>query len=177
MRWMPFIDRSRVCAISITRVIATYAIAQEYVKHPNDVICTTTCRYQCEANSHADYTAPVFFWTNIELSLVIVCACLPTLRPIYLSFFPKTNTTSSSGYGYESSRPNGVTKKTSLGPKFNHTPYEEIEEIELTGQGGRWESVVPEGAILVLRELSVHETTKVSGDSSTESLRGKASGT
>ena len=28
-----------VCAISITRVIATYAIAEEYIHHPNDVIC------------------------------------------------------------------------------------------------------------------------------------------
>ncbi|KAF5506293.1 hypothetical protein CGCS363_v004278 [Colletotrichum siamense] len=35
-----------VCAVSVTRVIATFAIAEEYIKHPNDVIY---------------YTAPVFF--------------------------------------------------------------------------------------------------------------------
>jgi hypothetical protein len=35
-------ERYRVCAISITRVIATYAIIEEYIKHPNDVICTST---------------------------------------------------------------------------------------------------------------------------------------
>ncbi|KAF3048401.1 hypothetical protein E8E12_011767 [Didymella heteroderae] len=49
-----------VCAVSVTRVIATYSIAEEYIKHPDDVIY---------------YTAPVFFWTNIELSLAIIIYC------------------------------------------------------------------------------------------------------
>lgn len=34
----------------------------------------------------ADYTSPVFVWTVIELALGVVCACLPTLRPIYLRY-------------------------------------------------------------------------------------------
>jgi hypothetical protein len=34
-------------------------------------------------NSFIDYTSPVFFWTNIELSLAVISGCLPTLRPIW----------------------------------------------------------------------------------------------
>ncbi|KAF9881461.1 FAD binding domain-containing protein [Colletotrichum karsti] len=29
---------SKVCAVSVTRVVATFSIAEEYIKHPNDVI-------------------------------------------------------------------------------------------------------------------------------------------
>ncbi|KAB8290819.1 hypothetical protein EYC80_008456 [Monilinia laxa] len=31
-----------------------------------------------------DYTSPVFFWANIELSSAILCVSLPTYRPIWL---------------------------------------------------------------------------------------------
>lgn len=37
----------------------------------------------------ADHTAPVFFWTVIELSLAIMSACLPTLRPLLVRYLPK----------------------------------------------------------------------------------------
>ena len=36
----------------------------------------------------ADYTSPVFFWSVIEMALAVISACLPTLRPIYLHFYP-----------------------------------------------------------------------------------------
>ncbi|ORY11358.1 hypothetical protein BCR34DRAFT_624866 [Clohesyomyces aquaticus] len=144
-----------VCAISITRVIATYAVANEYIKHPNDVIY---------------YTAPVFFWTNIELSLAVVCACLPTLRPIYLHFFPKPIRETTSSYGYSSSRPMG-TKKSSLGPKFSHNAYDEIEELELTSHVQN-PSISPEAGIM--RKVTIRQTTEASEGSSTKSLRGKS---
>lgn len=111
----------RVCAISITRVVATYSIAGEYLKHPDDVIY---------------YTAPVFFWTNIELSLGVVCACLPTLRPIWFYFYPREATQTgssygygSSGHGFGSSALNGTTKSTTFGGKLVRKPYQEIDEI------------------------------------------------
>ncbi|KAF1354217.1 hypothetical protein EJ07DRAFT_133366 [Lizonia empirigonia] len=69
-----FMLGAAICAVSITRVISTYSIAKDYLHHPPDVIY---------------YTAPVFFWTNIELSLAIVCSCLPTLRPIWFHFHPR----------------------------------------------------------------------------------------
>lgn len=153
-----FANKCSVCAVSITRVVATYAIAEEYIKHSNDVIY---------------YTAPVFFWTNIELSLAIVCACLPTLRPIWLHFFPKpVATQSGSGYGYGSSRLAG-TKNSSLGVKFGRMPYEEIEELELT----RHEQLpsLPHNGVIV-REVTIQQTTEQSEDSSTTSLRGKSLG-
>ncbi|KAI4263967.1 MAG: hypothetical protein L6R42_000910 [Xanthoria sp. 1 TBL-2021] len=31
-----------------------------------------------------DYTSPVFFWTNIEISLGVITACTPTYRPLWL---------------------------------------------------------------------------------------------
>ncbi|KAF1849777.1 uncharacterized protein K460DRAFT_3527 [Cucurbitaria berberidis CBS 394.84] len=105
-----------VCAVSITRVVATYSIAGLYIKHPDDVIY---------------YTAPVFFWTNIELSLGIVCACLPTLRPIWLYFYPRQVSKTGTGYGYGSSGMNG-TKNSSFGGSLVRTPYKELDEMELT---------------------------------------------
>jgi hypothetical protein len=104
--------------VSVTRIVATYSVAEEYIKHPNDVIY---------------YTAPVFFWTNIELSLAIVCACLPTLRPIWFHFNPRP-VTSHTGSGYGSSKFSG-TKNSSFGAKYGglaRKPYQELDEMELT---------------------------------------------
>ncbi|KAJ1323063.1 hypothetical protein MN608_11917 [Microdochium nivale] len=117
------------CAISVARVIAIDSVAREYVRHPNDIIY---------------YTAPVFYWTNIELSMAVVCACLPTLRPIWFHFFPKPATTGSNayeyGYGGSGSRQRGGTG----GRKSNirSTPYTEIDEdmMELGETGGKSKS-------------------------------------
>jgi hypothetical protein len=108
-----------VCAVSITRVVATYSIAKEYIKHPDDVIY---------------YTAPVFFWTNIELSLAIVCACLPTLRPIWFHFHPRQPTSKNSLSGYGSSKITASKRHSSFGTKYasSRKPYQEIDELELT---------------------------------------------
>ncbi|KAF6786839.1 hypothetical protein CSOJ01_15327 [Colletotrichum sojae] len=143
-----------VCAVSVTRVVATFAIAEEYIKHPNDVIY---------------YTAPVFFWTNIELSLAIVCACLPTLRPIWMHFFPKPITTTSASYDYGSSRRIGGTKVSA------RTPYEELDEMELTRAVGDTRSGSPEDRGII-RETTIHQTIEPSDSSSTANLRNNAVG-
>ncbi|KAI1151046.1 hypothetical protein F4825DRAFT_477484 [Nemania diffusa] len=57
-----------VCAISITRLATLVQIGAEFIYHYND---------------ETYYTSPVFFWTNIELAVAVVSACLPTLRPIW----------------------------------------------------------------------------------------------
>lgn len=46
---------------------------------------------------HLDYTSPVFLWTNIEISLGVVSACLPTYRPIWL-YFKGTPVTAKTSY-------------------------------------------------------------------------------
>ncbi|KAF9693419.1 hypothetical protein EKO04_008653 [Ascochyta lentis] len=137
-----------VCAVSVTRVVATYSIAEEYIKHPNDVIF---------------YTAPVFFWTNIELSLAIVCACLPTLRPIWFHFYPRPATTHT-GSGYGSSKPTG-TRNSSFGIKyggFARNPYTELDEIELTrcGQAPSSSSDIPSitNERGILKAVTIHQT-------------------
>ncbi|KAI4665809.1 uncharacterized protein J4E88_000931 [Alternaria novae-zelandiae] len=143
-----------VCAVSITRVVATYSIAGEYLKHPDDVIY---------------YTAPVFFWTNIELSLGVVCACLPTLRPIWFYFYPREATQTgssygygSSGHGFGSSALNGTTKSTTFGGKLVRKPYQEIDEIELTARSEA-PSTPPEDASTlgkrgITKEITIHQT-------------------
>ncbi|KAH6695753.1 hypothetical protein F5X68DRAFT_272976 [Plectosphaerella plurivora] len=138
-----------VCAVSVTRVVAVYAIAKEYVRHPNDIIY---------------YTAPVFFWTNIEMSMAVVCACLPTLRPIWRHLFPKPTATGNSSYelGYGSGR--RVTKRSR-----NPVPYTEIDEMELRG-GGQTRSGSPDGKD-ILKETTISQTVEPSDSSSTTDLR------
>ena len=133
-------------------MIATYSVAREYIKHPNDVIY---------------YTAPVFFWTNIELSLAIVCACLPTLRPIWFHFRPRPVTThTGSGYGgsgYGSSKLTG-TRNSSFGVKYGgpRKPYQELDEVELTRheaspcESYEFPPVANEGGIL--KAVTIHQT-------------------
>ncbi|KAH8695706.1 hypothetical protein GQ44DRAFT_554163, partial [Phaeosphaeriaceae sp. PMI808] len=108
-----------VCAVSITRVVATYSNPKVYVKHLDEVIY---------------YRAPVFFWTYIKLSLAIVRACLPTLRPIWFHFRPREITTKSSTHGYGSSKLTGTKNTNSLRAMYggSRKPYKEIDELELT---------------------------------------------
>lgn len=134
--------------MSVTRVIATYSIAGKYIKHPDDVIY---------------YTAPVFFWTNIELSLAIVCACLPTLRPIWFHYHPRPATTHT-GSGYGSSKTMG-TRQSSRGVKyggFTRKSYKEVDEIELTRfeQTPSTSSDIPSMASErgILKAVTIHQT-------------------
>lgn len=183
-----------VCAVSVTRVIATFAIAEEYVKHPNDVICEYTYPSSRVTHTHhnwppppnrhpTDYTAPVFFWTNIELSLAIVCACLPTLRPIWAHFFPKPAATGTSDYEYGSSGRMGAVKN-SLKQSIRNKPYEELDELELTVYdhrqpgvlghgGGGLRSASPEGRDII-KQTTIQQTIGPPDSSSTADLRGNA---
>lgn len=78
-----------VCGISITRFVMYRHVGSGFLAHYND----ETCKLKSISNPSSvfidppeDYTSPVFFWTNIELSTSVVSACLPTLRPIYIHF-------------------------------------------------------------------------------------------
>lgn len=135
-----------------------------------------------------DYTAPVFFWTNIELSLAIVCACLPTLRPIWSHFFPQPVATGTSDYEYGSSGRMGA-MKNSLKHSIHRKPYEELDELELsmmydrgpgagagplkTGLGGR--SASPEGKDII-KQTTIQQTIGPPDSSSTADLRGNTFG-
>jgi hypothetical protein len=112
-----------------------------------------------------DYTAPVFFWTNIEMSMAVVCACLPTLRPIWRHMFPKQTVTGNTSYelGYGSGR--RVTRKT----RANTVPYTEIDEMELRG-GGQTRSGSPDGKDII-KETTISQTVEPSDSSSTTDLR------
>ncbi|KAJ4305489.1 hypothetical protein N0V90_001020 [Kalmusia sp. IMI 367209] len=81
-----FLLGSSVIAISITRLVVLTKIADEFALHFND---------------ETYYTSPVFFWTNIELSLAVISSCLPTLRPIWTHIRPKKPTSSLGNMDYE----------------------------------------------------------------------------
>lgn len=125
-----------------------------------------------------DYTAPVFFWTNIELSLAIVCACLPTLRPIWSHFFPKPVATGTSDYEYGSSGRMGAMKNSLKYGSNRKPPYEELDELELTmydqnqtvGRSGS-----PEGKDIV-KQTTIQQTIEPADSSSTANLRGNTFG-
>ncbi|KAF2653493.1 hypothetical protein K491DRAFT_513989 [Lophiostoma macrostomum CBS 122681] len=129
-----------VVAVSIARVIALFEVAGEYLRHPNDVIY---------------YTAPIFFWVNIELSLAVVSACLPTLRPIYTHFRPKQPTSSKYGYsgdGSGLSAGHAVQRNSKYG-RFSRDPYS--DELELTND---MESALPAEQRIV-REVRISQTS------------------
>ncbi|KAI2619893.1 hypothetical protein GGR54DRAFT_630457 [Hypoxylon sp. NC1633] len=66
-----FMLGASVCGISATRIATLVQIGAEFLYHYND---------------ETYYTSPVFYWSNIELAMAVVSACLPTLRPIWGSF-------------------------------------------------------------------------------------------
>ncbi|KAI1465029.1 uncharacterized protein F4812DRAFT_439290 [Daldinia caldariorum] len=90
-----FLLGATVCAISITRLATLVQIAAEFIYHYND---------------ETYYTSPVFFWTNIELAIAVVSACLPTLRPIWVHFNSPPQSTSQSSYTFGSYKPDGYTR-------------------------------------------------------------------
>lgn len=128
---------SRVCAVSITRVVATHAIAGEYLQHPNDVIY---------------YTGPIFFWTNIELSLGVVCACLPSLRPIWLFFYPRPTGT---GFEYGPTDPN----ESDHSRRFLTKPSQQDDEIDLAYRATC--TVLPPENALVASQHGITKTVTI----------------
>ncbi|KAM3074407.1 hypothetical protein ACMFMG_002786 [Clarireedia jacksonii] len=73
-----FLLGATVCAFSVARMLAYFHVDSVFLAHYND---------------ETFYTSPVFFWANIELSSAIMCACLPTYRPLWLRLTksPQTN--------------------------------------------------------------------------------------
>lgn len=146
--------------------MAITSVAAEYVKHPNDIICKSAPHWHLAQPlqtwltlsrcSFIDYTAPVFYWTNIELSMAVVCACLPTLRPIWFHFYPKAelsgNKSYEYGYGANASRSSRKTgggggMGTGTGRNTRSTPYREIDEDVELGDRAHIGRVVGEGGL------------------------------
>lgn len=63
-----FLLGTLVCAVGIVRVVIFIQIGSAIV-----------------ARDTTYFTSPVFFWTVIEMSLAVVSACLPLLRPLFLT--------------------------------------------------------------------------------------------
>ncbi len=81
-----------VIAFSITRALVYVHVGQKLNEYYHDQTCKFTLALTPEPPSGLDwlirilkdYTSPVFFWATIELSTAVLCASLPTYRPIWL---------------------------------------------------------------------------------------------
>lgn len=103
-----------------------------------------------------------------------MCACLPTLRPIWSHFFPKPVATGTSDYEYGSSGRMGAMKH-SLKQSIRK-PYEELDELELTmydrqAGAGDGRSASPEGRDII-KQTTIQQTIGPVDSSSTADLRG-----
>ena len=77
----------------------------------------------------SDYTSPVIFWTNIELSLAVISGCLPTLRPIWTYFHPPKSATATRSYGNASYCLNSSGKQKYRSSK----QYSELDDLVTIG--------------------------------------------
>ena len=84
-----------------------------------------------------DYTSPAFFWANIELSIAVVSACLPTLKPVFIHFFPPPPKTQSKSTSYiritdpQASRQSG---KYSTEPGKDSVPLRSMDPASGAGE-------------------------------------------
>ncbi|KAI1210833.1 uncharacterized protein F4807DRAFT_420557 [Annulohypoxylon truncatum] len=62
-----------VVAVSIARLVQLLEVNSQYLYYATD---------------ETYYTSPAFFWANIELAIAVISACLPTLKPVLVYFFP-----------------------------------------------------------------------------------------
>lgn len=95
-----------------------------------------------------------------------MCACLPTLRPIWKYFFPNPATTGNDSYEYNygSGRRTGGHKATA-----NTPPYEELDEMELHDASGTRSGSLARRDIV--KQTTIQQTIESSDSSSTTNLR------
>ncbi|KAI1409256.1 hypothetical protein F5Y13DRAFT_182153 [Hypoxylon sp. FL1857] len=132
-----------VCAISITRIVTLGQIAAEFIYHYND---------------ETYYTSPVFYWTNIELAMAVVSACLPTLRPIWIlalfSFLALTGLTLARSV---ESSPVAEQLRSELQP---HLSRNDLISTETPPRWSSFDAPHPAAVINVETELDVATTVK-----------------
>ena len=150
-------DDSSTCIISIVRLF--------------------TLRSAIDTHDPTWDNSPTSYWTIVELNCGILCACLPTLRPLLRQFFPADQSEADSGkgtlstVGEKNSRPRprnpytvSDTTEAGVSGELKGT-YEESEYARHAGRisslttavyGGRAKEVSQEG-ITVTREIGRQE--------------------
>ncbi|PYI04752.1 hypothetical protein BO78DRAFT_372434 [Aspergillus sclerotiicarbonarius CBS 121057] len=84
-------------ACSIARLVSFVECDHTLVTHYND---------------ETYYTSGVFIWTVVELAVAIMCACMPTLRPLFILNRKKTLSDYPSDYRSHPSRRSGYFRST-----------------------------------------------------------------
>ncbi|CEN61721.1 hypothetical protein ASPCAL08371 [Aspergillus calidoustus] len=103
-----FLLRTMVVVVSITRMVMYIRVGTTFREHYNDMAL--------------DYTSPVFFWTNIKISLAVILACLPTLRPLWTVL---------------SSQSRRASKASSNSKSNLHRPYDELKHDDCSRERER----------------------------------------
>lgn len=85
------------------------------------------------ANAFADDEAPFFYWSVPETCIALICACLPTLRPVFLLLYPGTiissiRTTFVSGSGSNNETTRGT--RSNNGPTLQSRPGADSESTQ-----------------------------------------------
>jgi hypothetical protein len=126
-----------VCIISALRLATLVQISEGFAEQYNDMTCEYraagwTSDEAADAYRATDYTSPVFYWTNIELAMAVVSACLPTLRPLWLHFRPRPQPSSSYELGASKSS-GGYSKVWSAGQSRLSRPDDSTHHEEREG--------------------------------------------
>ena len=114
----------------------------------------------------SDYTSPVFFWINIELALGVVCACLPTLRPIWLNM-KQTSFSSKSSIPLSSYSGHGSRQSSKKHQRISDTSDEQgdvyltkTSRVDTHIQAGKRDmSEQPEGHVITIQQHMSTEST------------------
>ncbi|EAT87840.1 hypothetical protein HBI56_117970 [Parastagonospora nodorum] len=113
-----------VCIVSILRFNALVVLA----RHPRDM---------------SFYSAPAIYWNAIEINLAIVCACVPTLKPLVVQIIPVF---ASRGSENSSGRKSGSLKWSKLARQFRRLDGNDVAvarstDVEQGSMGSELKSI------------------------------------
>ncbi|MCJ1392313.1 hypothetical protein MMC18_005180 [Xylographa bjoerkii] len=99
--------------------------------------------YKCtrlpELSQHTDYTfatTDLLIWTSVESNVIIIAACLPTLRPIFLLLIGRSDSSkgTSNQMARKSYQLSSLTKRSTKGGRQQYplttTDFEKVESAE-----------------------------------------------
>lgn len=109
-----------VCADVARLVLSLPAVRSRHFRHDYSRTSSPTQRQctRCSSASVTDTRAPIINWKLVEANVSLICACLPTLRPLLIHFHILPETTHTPVYEIyrpAPSRPRLVHSNTSPG--------------------------------------------------------------
>ncbi|KAL8748001.1 MAG: hypothetical protein Q9190_000213 [Brigantiaea leucoxantha] len=140
------------------------------------LVASAIAIYKCtkltELYDHSDYTyatVDLLIWTSVESNVIIIAACLPTLRPLFLALTGRLSTTArmapnpykSSGYKLSSVDKNLGGKGMGIN-EHGERDLHSTDDVELVGHGSEetiYEHPTPPGRIRRMVDVRIEEGT------------------